>query len=93
MVTVSVSPAEDPDEENSNKGDDYSPQENLSLVEFSSWVVVMISFLNEIRAKGEEKEPNDDTDDEEPEKVEPPTSVMMVVIMCVALIHTFFGQT
>jgi len=95
LVVGGVSPLEDPDEEDSNQSNDYGPYEDLSLINFSGWVIIIIILLYEVRLQCKQKEPNNNSNYEEPEQVKPPSvsaSVVVMTFMHHALFHAFFSQ-
>ncbi len=88
------SPLENPDKEDCNQGNYYSPYEDFTLINFSSWVVIIILLLDEVRFESEQQEPNNDTDNKEPKEVEPPVisnSTMIVMMTYGGFFHAFFS--
>ena len=59
------SPVEDPDQEDSDQSDDHSPQKDLTLINLSGCVSIIVLLLYEVRFEGEQEEPNNNTDDQE----------------------------
>ena len=89
VVTTVESPLEDPDEEDGDKSNDYSPQKDLALINLACSVMIIIILLDEIRLESKQKEPNNDTDDEEPKEVEPP-SISVTTVFNMISPHAIF---